>query len=193
MVQLATNVRTMLMFMSIHAQQDILVHVLLDMDIHLKHLDVVHVARRHLEFAINAILSMFIAIIVQRGSCHLCLVLTDTHIQLRRYVLVVLHRDFAINATYLHLLPVLRGHRVLEDQLCLLVLDLPAEVGIRLHRRAVLLVVQVHHLHQVLVLHPIVQVHQAVALLAQEHLTPIHILAQQDILKTNQLVMLDIH
>ena len=177
--------------MSIHAQQDILVHVLLDMDIHLKHLDVVHVARRHLEFAINAILSMFIAIIVQRGMYHLCLVLMDTHIQLRRYVLVVLHRDFAINATYLHLLPV----QALAFLAFLHILDLAALLQVVLvhHRLAVLLVVQVHHLHQVLVLHPIVQVHQAVALLAQEHLTPIHILAQQDILKTNQLVMLDIH
>lgn len=148
MVQLATNVRTILMFMSIHAQQDILVHVLLDMDIHLKHLDVVHVARRHLEFAINAILSMFIAIIVQRGMYHLCLVLTDTHIQLRRYVLVVLHRDFAINATYLHLLPV-------QALAFLHILDLAAllQAVLALRRRAVLLVVQVHHLHQVLVLH----------------------------------------
>ena len=190
MVQLATNVRTILMFMSIHAQQDILVHVLLDMDIHLQQVDVVHV-EQYLELAINAIRPIFIAIIVQRGSRHLCLVLTDTHIQLRRYVLVVLHRDFAINATYLHLLPV----QALAFLAFLHILDLAALLQVVLvhHRLAVLLVVQVHHLHQVLVLHPIVQVHQAVALLAQEHLTPIHILAQQDILKTNQLVMLDIH
>ena len=78
-------------------------HVL--MDIHLQLANVVHV-EQYLELAINAIRPIFIAIIVQRGLCHLCLVLTDTHIQLRRYVLVVLHRDFAINATYLHLLPV---------------------------------------------------------------------------------------
>ena len=161
-------------------------HVL--MDIHLQLANVVHVARRHLEFAINAIRPIFIAIHVQRGMYHLCLVLTDTHIQLRRYVLVVLHRDFAINVTYRLLLPV-------QALAFLHILDLAALLQVVLvhHRLAVLLVVQVHHLHQVLVLHPIVQVHQAVALLAQEHLTPIHILAQQDILKTNQLVMLDIH
>ena len=132
MVQLATNVRTILMFMSIHAQQDILVHVLLDMDIHLQQVDVVHV-EQYLELAINAIRPIFIAIHVQRGSCHLCLVLTDTHIQLRRYVLVVLHRDFAINATYRLLLPV-------QALAFLHILDLVA----------LLQAVLVHHLHQVL-------------------------------------------
>lgn len=134
MVQLATNVRTILMFMSIHAQQDILVHVLLDMDIHLQQVDVVHV-EQCLELAINAIRPIFIAIHVQRGSCHLCLVLTDTHIQLRRYVLVVLHRDFAINATYRLLLPV----QALAFLAFLHILDLAAllQAVLALRRRAV--------------------------------------------------------
>ena len=68
-------------FIAIHVQRDTQIRVL--MDIHLKHLDVVHVARRHLEFAINAIRTMFITIHVQRGMYHLCLVLMDTHLQLR--------------------------------------------------------------------------------------------------------------
>ena len=120
------------------------------MDIHLQLANVVHV-EQYLELAINAIRPIFIAIIVQRGLCHLCLVLTDTHIQLRRYVLVVLHRDFAINATYLHLLPV----QALAFLAFLHILDLAAllQAVLALRRRAVLLVVQVHHLHQVLVLH----------------------------------------
>lgn len=139
MVQLATNVRTILMFMSIHAQQDILVHVLLDMDIHLQLANVVHV-EQYLELAINAIRPIFIAIHVQRGMYHLCLVLMDTHLQLRRHVLAVLHLDFAINVTYRLLLPV-------QALAFLHILDL-AVLPL-----AVLPAVQVHHLHQVLVLH----------------------------------------
>ena len=145
MVQLATNVRTILMFMSIHAQQDILVHVF--MDIHLQQVDVVHV-EQYLELAINAIRPIFIAIHVQQGMYHLCLVLMDTHLQLRRHVLAVLHLDFAINVTYRLLLPV-------QALAFLHILDLAALLQVVLvhHRLAVLLVVQVHHLHQVLVLH----------------------------------------
>ena len=120
-------------------------HVL--MDIHLQLANVVHV-EQYLELAINAIRPIFIAIHVQRGMYHLCLVFMDTHLQLRRHVLAVLHLDFAINVTYRLLLPV-------QALAFLHILDLAAllQAVLALRRRAVLLVVQVHHLHQVLVLH----------------------------------------
>ena len=120
------------------------------MDIHLQLANVVHVVQ-HLELAINAIRPIFIAIHVQRGMYHLCLVLMDTHLQLRRHVLAVLHLDFAINVTYRLLLPV----QALAFLAFLHILDLAAllQAVLALRRRAVLLVVQVHHLHQVLVLH----------------------------------------